>query len=95
MNIFLVLNILGLSPKESKLQMMYFDMHPDGPYKDFVGKVYAPWDGVVNRPSKYKNKQVCQNREYLNENLLFYLIDEKSSVLVINMTNLLFIFQLV
>ena len=58
MNIFLVLNVLGMSPRNSKLQMMYFDRQPDGPYKQFVGKVYAPVDGDVQRPRKYNNKIV-------------------------------------
>ena len=77
MNIFLVLNVLGISPKESKLQMMYFDMNQDGPYKDFVGKVFAPWDGLVHRPSKYNNKQVLlvgQLKVPFTKTIYFYRI---------------------
>jgi hypothetical protein len=45
MNMFLVLNVLNLSPGD--LQVMLFDLHPDGPYMELIKRAYSPNHDVI------------------------------------------------
>ena len=68
MNIFVVLSVLSLAPSSQPteaLQVLLLDRHPDGPYKQFLGAVYAGVHGVV-RPSHYDNKLVGKYLKLIN-----------------------------
>lgn len=55
MNMYLVMNILGLSASEQ--QVILLDSHPDGPYMDLIKRAYSPNHAVL-RPSDYGSKTV-------------------------------------
>lgn len=77
MNIFLVLSILKFSSDSSTsgsinketinksllndLKILLFDRHPDGPYRDFLQRVYTP-KHTIGRPGDYKTKVVLFHR---------------------------------
>ena len=55
MNMYLVMNILGVSP--SQQQVLLLDNHPDGPYMELIKKAFSP-NYPVLRASEYKNELV-------------------------------------
>lgn len=55
MNMFLVMNILGLSASE--MQVMLFDSHHDGPYIELLKKAFSPNQPII-RSSEYGSKTV-------------------------------------
>ena len=65
MNIFLVMSTLGLSSDDG-MQIVLFDLHPDGPYSQFLSAVYAPKHPII-RAKDYNSKKV------LFRKLIFHL----------------------
>jgi hypothetical protein len=65
MNIFLVMSALGLS-RDDNMQIVLFDLHPDGPYSQFLSAVYAPAHPII-RAKDYKGEKVLFRR------LIFHL----------------------
>ena len=62
MNMFLVLNVLGLSPSPasasaSPLQVILFDRFSDGPFIELIKKTFSP-DRDVLRHHHFNNKRV-------------------------------------
>lgn len=55
MNMFLVMNALDLDPHS--MQVMLFDLHPDGPYTDLIRKAYSPNHDLL-RHQHYRGKKV-------------------------------------
>jgi hypothetical protein len=56
MNMFLVSKILGSDV--SNQQVLLFDKHPDGPYKELIHKAFAPVHGVHRHHDKYSEQKV-------------------------------------
>jgi hypothetical protein len=53
MNMYLVMAALDINPSDQ--QVMLFDKHPEGPYKDLIKKAFSPNHPVI-RHTDYKNK---------------------------------------
>eukprot|EP01033_Poteriospumella_lacustris_P004587 gene4587-3281_t len=65
MNMFLVHKVLGNEVADQ--QVLLFDKHPDGPYKELIEKAYAPRHGVHRHQTKYGTKKVVFDK------LIFHL----------------------
>lgn len=65
MNIFLVMSALGLS-RDDGMQIALFDLHPDGPYSQFLTQVYAPKHPII-RAANFGDKKILFRR------LIFHL----------------------
>lgn len=59
MNMYLVMNILGLTAEE--MQVILFDSHADGPYIDLIRKAFSPNHPVL-RAAAYKSSTVLFKR---------------------------------
>uniref|UniRef100_A0A7S0SZ26 EGF domain-specific O-linked N-acetylglucosamine transferase n=1 Tax=Chromulina nebulosa TaxID=96789 RepID=A0A7S0SZ26_9STRA len=59
MNAYLVISALQIDPKD--LQVMLFDLHPDGPYIDLIKNAFSPNHPVI-RHSHFQNKKILFNK---------------------------------